>query len=64
MTVGEVVRTAIFKLPPTFDGHRTMDAVLQVTLDGETFYAIDQFIDYGDGGVVAQLMPWPPEEPQ
>lgn len=61
MTVGDVVRTLLLDTPVHFDGMPTRDAVLQVTLDGETFYAIDMFIDYGDGGVVAQLMPWPPD---
>jgi len=36
------------------------EAVVQVTWDGEQFYAIDGIIDYGDGGVVLQMEPWPP----
>ena len=34
-------------------------AVVQVTADGEHFYAINDLIDYADAGVVFSIEPWP-----
>lgn len=35
------------------------EAVVQVTLDGEHFFALTDLVDYGDGGVVLTAEPWP-----
>lgn len=37
------------------------DAVVQVTADGETFFALVGPTTYSDGGVVFDLVPWPPD---
>ena len=56
LTVREVIQS-LLNLPPTCGDHPTMDALLQFTFDGETFFAIDWIDDLGEGGVVANLAP-------
>lgn len=57
MTVRQVFH-ALLDLPTTYDHHPTMDAIVQVTMDGETFYGIDSIDDIGEGGVIVQVVPF------
>ena len=50
---------ALIDLPPSYDGHSKNDAYVQVTADGETFFAIDTIDEWSDGGIVLNVVPWP-----
>lgn len=61
MSSGMTVRDVLHKLldVPSFDERPPGDALVQVTMDGETFFVIDSVFDpYGDGSVVMQVVPY------
>lgn len=61
MTAVQVVER-LFRLAAADHWDLTLDqAVVQVTMDDEHFYAIKSISVWGDGGLVAEVEPWPPE---